>query len=194
MHLCVVCISHKKCPVETREKFFLRTVERELLLSHLKNESSVVEGLILSTCNRTEIYAHLLDDDPALLVKSLFKIKGLHFSDDLMKYFYVKKDKDAVRHLFSVSAGLDSLILGEKQILGQVKVAVELSRQEGMLGKQFNILTNLAIRLGKKARTETEIDAGGSSVSWAAMKMAEEVLGQLNDKAVFMLGAGKMGK
>ncbi len=194
MHLCVVGVSHKKCPVEIREKFFLRTVERELLLSHLKNESSVVEALILSTCNRTEIYAHLLDDDPALLVKSLFKIKDLHFSDDLMKYFYVKKEKDAIRHLFSVSTGLDSLILGEKQILGQVKVATELSRTAGMLGKQFNILTNLAIRIGKKARAETEIDAGGSSISWAAIKMAENILGQLNDKSVLILGAGKMGK
>lgn len=194
MHLCVVGISHKKCPVEIREKFFLRAVERELLLAQLKDEASVVEALILSTCNRTEIYAHLLSDDPELLVRPLFKIKGLDFSDGLMKYFYVKKDKDAVRHLFSVSTGLDSLILGEKQILGQVKEATELSRASGMLGKQFNILTNLAIRIGKKARTETQIDAGGSSISWAAMKMAENILGHMDDKSVLILGAGKMGK
>src|SRR3990167_5175743 len=131
MRFIVIGISHKTCPVEAREKFFLRPVERELLLSQFKNETAIIEAFILSTCNRTEIYAQLLEDDPMLLIQPLFKIKNLVYSKDLAKYLYVKKDRDAVRHLFSVSTGLDSLIVGEKQILGQVKVAVELSRQEG---------------------------------------------------------------
>ncbi|OGX32777.1 MAG: glutamyl-tRNA reductase [Omnitrophica WOR_2 bacterium RIFCSPHIGHO2_01_FULL_48_9] len=193
MHFFAIGISHKTCPVEAREKFFLRSIERELLLSHFKNETSVVEAFILSTCNRTEIYANLLEDDPLLLIQSLLKIKNLSYSSDLVKYIYVKKDRAAVQHFFSVATGLDSLILGEKQILGQVKTATELARQEGMMGKHFNILTNLAIQLGKKARTETQIDAGGSSISWAAMKMAENLLGELKDKSVLIIGAGKMG-
>ncbi len=194
MHFVMIGVSHKIAPLEVREKFFLRPIERELLLSQFKNETGIVEAFILSTCNRTEIYAHLLEDAPMPLIQSLFKIKNLVYSQNLAKYLYVKKNRDAVRHLFSVSTGLDSLIVGEKQILGQVKTATELARKDGMLGKQFNILTNLAIRLGKKARTETQIDAGGSSISWAAMKMAENLLGQLKDKSVLIIGAGKMGK
>ena len=194
MHLVMVGISHKTASLEIREKFFLRPIERELLLSQFRTDTAVVESFIFSTCNRTEIYAHLLNDDPQLLIQAILKIKNLPLSDDLLKFFYIKKGPDAVRHLFSVSTGLDSLIVGEKQILGQVKTAVELARTECMLGKHFNILTNLAIQLGKKARTETQIDSGGSSISWAAMKMAENIMGELKDKSVLIIGAGKMGK
>lgn len=189
----MVGINHKTAPIEIRERFYLKAVERELLLSNLKSHPSVVEALVISTCNRTEIYAHMIDNDPDFLRQEFFKIKNLPLDVDLKDHFYAFADCDAVNHLLRVSCGLDSLILGEKQILGQIKEAAELSRKKGMFSKQFNILTNVAIRTGKKARTETSIDCGGSSISWAAVVMAQEVLKTLQDKSVLIVGAGKMG-
>ncbi len=196
MRIIAVGTNHKIAPLEIREKFYLQKIERELLLSALRNDPSVAEALVLSTCNRTEIYAHIIDTGRVDLVSALFKTKDIAPKDEerLRQYFYVYEDESAIRHLFSVSAGLDSLIVGEKQILGQVKTAAELSRQMGMSAKVFNILTNMAIRAGKKARHETDIDAGGASISWAVMKTAERLLGSLKDRSVLIVGAGKMGK
>ncbi len=193
MNICIVGLNHKTSPIEVREKFYLKPIERELLLSELKSDPSVVEAIILSTCNRIEIYASTLDNDPHVLLAHLLRIKNVPSNSDFNKYFYAYDGEPAVRHLLAVAAGLDSLILGEKQILGQLKEAVELSRKAGMMGKQFNILSNIAIRAGKKAQTETKITYGGSSISWAAVRMAEKTLGSLHDKTVLIIGAGKMG-
>jgi len=232
-------ISHKTSSLKIREKFCLDPIERELLLSELKNEPSVVEALVLSTCNRTEIYAHVLSADPEILFETLFKVKKInpdlilnaacespisvslrgaffatkqsfkkiasrkafamtpsdknsHTKLILKNHFYFYSGREVVYHLMQVAAGLDSLVIGEKQILGQIKDSIELSRKKGMMGKYFNILTNMAIRAGKKARAETQIDCGGSSVSWAAVEMAQKILGSLQDKSVLIIGAGKM--
>jgi len=190
--LVVVGINHKTSGVEVREKFFLRAVERELLLSHLKSEVRVVEAFVLSTCNRTEIYAHLIDDDHFLLIQSLFNMKDLSFSREWLRHFYIKKGAAAVTHLFDVACGMDSLVIGEKQILGQIKEAAALASKMGMFSRGFNILTNMAIRAGKMAQTNTHISTGGSSVSWAAVNMAQEMLGTLKDKNILIIGAGKM--
>ena len=96
--------------------------------------------------------------------------------------------------MLEVSAGLDSLILGEEQILGQVKSAFERARDLGMFNRYFNILSNVAIRTGKKARNDTNISLGGSSVSWAAINKAEEILGNLKDCSILVIGAGKMSE
>jgi len=111
----------------------------------------------------------------------------------MKEHFYACRNRKAVEHLFRVVGSLDSLIVGEKQILGQFKGAVELSRKIGMMDKQLNILSNLAIRVGKKAHSETQIGCGGSSISWAAVNMAQKKLGSLNDKSMLVIGAGKMG-
>ena len=113
---------------------------------------------------------------------------------DFKNYFYVHAQQKAVEHLMRVVTGLDSIVLGEKQILGQVKVAVERARQKAALTKQFNILTNLAIRAGKKAQNETDVSSGGSSISWAAITMAEQFLKSLKEKSILIIGAGKMGE
>lgn len=194
MNILAVGINHKTSSLAIREKFHLTSTERELLLSELKNDPSVVEAFVLSTCNRTEIYANLLDRNPDTLLSILFSVKKVEFTVSHRRYFYFYEGREAVRHLLSVSAGLDSLILGEKQILGQLKDAAELSRSKGMLGKQFNILSNIAVRTGKKARHETQIDYGGSSISWAAVAMAQKLLGNLEDKSVLIVGTGKMGE
>src|SRR3989338_4875434 len=120
-HIVVLGISHKTAPLEIREKFHLNSVERELLLSELKNDPAVCEAIILSTCNRTEIYANLLENNSQVLLRALASVKKYMISQDEGNYFYSFEGREAVRHFLSVSAGLDSLILGEKQILGQLK-------------------------------------------------------------------------
>ena len=193
MNIVVVGLNYKTSPIEAREACYLRITERELLLSELKHNPSVAAAIVLSTCNRTEIYAHTLEENPQSLLHHLLGLKNLSFDSAFRKYFYTYHGKQAVRHLFEVSAGLDSLILGEKQILGQLKDAIELSRKKGMMNREFNILAHLAIRVGKKVRNETLIESGGSSVSWAAVSTAKKALGTLKGKSVLIIGAGKMG-
>jgi len=195
MKILTVGINHKTSPIETREKFFLAPLERELLLSELKNDPSVISSIILSTCNRCEIYVSVDDEyQPFEILEKLFSIKHQTRTHDFQKLFYVMEGKASVTHLLRVACGLDSLILGEKQILGQIKEAVLLSRQHLMMDKTFNILTNFVLETGKKARRETQIDFGGSSVSWASVMMAQNLLGSLQDKTVLILGSGKMGR
>jgi glutamyl-tRNA reductase len=191
----VVGINHKTSAIESREKFFLNTLERELLLSVFKNDPSVISAIILSTCNRCEIYADVDDNfHPQEILRKLFAIKHQPLTNELQQLFYALQAEQAVEHLLNVACGLDSLILGEKQILGQIKEAVFLSRQHMMMGKAFNVLTNLVLETAKKARRETQIDFGGSSVSWASVMMAQNILGSLQDKTVLILGSGKMGR
>jgi len=190
----VIGINHKTAPIEVREKFYLKPLERELLLSMLRNNPLVYEAMVISTCNRTEIYANTSDGNARELWDILSRIKGMPCDTLFAKHFYTLSGRAAVRHLFEVACGLDSLILGEKQILGQLKDSVDLSRRMGMLAKTFNILTHIAVRTGKKARSETQIDAGGSSVSWAAIVKAQKELETLEGRTVLMIGTGKMGK
>lgn len=192
-YLFSIGVNHKTTTIDLREKFFLSAVERELLLSELKNDPRVIGAFVLSTCNRTEIYADLLQDSYQPVLDVLFKVKKLKASDELLRSFCYYKEQEAVRHLFRVSAGLDSVVLGEKQILGQVKESAAVARDLGMMTRDLNILSNLAIRAGKKAQTETEVGFGGSSVSWAAVATMQEKLNGLSGKDILVIGAGKMG-
>lgn len=192
----VIGLSHKTAPIEIREKFYLNTLEADLLLSELKANASVTEAFILSTCNRIEVYFKSIDAavEANLIIDLIAKVKKTAFDPAYANYLYVIQGDAAIKHLLDVAAGLDSLVLGENQILGQVKTATERARELGALGTYFNILTDIAIRVGKKARTETDIAAGGSSISWAGIEMAESLLGTLKDKKVLVIGAGKMGE
>ncbi len=196
MNLILVGLNHKTAPIEVREKFFCSAAQQELFLSELKSHALIVEAVVLSTCNRTEIYTHALDAQqaPEELLRVLFQIKGLKLIPSLRRHFYVYSGEEAVRHFFRVTSGLDSMILGEKQILGQVKEAIELARKKTMLGKHFNILSNVAVRTGKKAHSETEISFGGCSLSWAGVVTAERILNGLKGKSVLIIGAGKMSE
>ncbi|MFA5059318.1 MAG: glutamyl-tRNA reductase [Candidatus Omnitrophota bacterium] len=190
----ILCgINHKTAPIEIREKFHLNLNERTLLLNEFKNDPRIIEAIVLSTCNRTEICAHLIDENVGILLDHLCRIKKISMGTDVQKYFYSYQGKEALEHFLRVSTGADSLILGEKQVLGQIKEAVELSRAKAMLQKEFNVLSQIVIRAGKKAQSETAIGCGGSSVSWAAVTMAQHLLGTLQDKSVLIIGAGKMG-
>jgi len=186
-------VNHKSCPLDIREKFFLQPAEKDTLLAELKSDPRVLAAIILSTCNRTEIYLDLIDADPSGVLNTFFRIKHIPSYQGMEQYFYTLHDEDAVRHLFRVVSGMDSLILGEKQILGQVKGTVACSQEKRMMNRAFNLLSNMAIETGKKVRRETSIDFGGSSVSWAAVVKAEEILGTLEGKNVLLMGSGKMG-
>ena len=192
----VIGINHKTAPIEVRECYYLNDLQQDLLLSELKNNPLVVEACVLSTCNRTEIYTHLIEDkwslNDCLALISAIKQYKIKEGDDI--HFYTHYNELAIHHLFRVASGLDSLVLGEKQILGQVKSAVEKARKWGIFAKKFNILFDLAIRVGKKARSATHIGFGGSSISWAAMTLAEKAMGSLENKTVLVVGAGKMSK
>ncbi|MCB9757825.1 MAG: glutamyl-tRNA reductase [Candidatus Omnitrophica bacterium] len=194
--IAVIGINHKRASIEIRERFSLTETEQKLLLSELKNRPDIIEAFVLSTCNRVEIYANLLNScqDPFFLVQIICQIKKIAFTPQLHDYFYNHTDENAARHLLRVTAGLDSLILGEKQILGQVKMAVALAQEFALFQQPFNILSNIAIRAGKKAQTETDISWGGSSVGWAAVIRAEKILGSLENKTVLVIGAGKMSQ
>ena len=192
----IIGLNHKTAPIEIREKFYLNNLEADLFISEFKNNPAVEEAFVLSTCNRIEVYFKRVDPcvDAALIVGMIARIKKTVFDFDYSKYIYTIEGADAVKHLLHVAAGLDSLVLGEKQILGQVKTAVERARVLGAISRYFNILTNIAIRAGKKAQHETDISFGGSSISWAAIEMAEQILGSLKEKKVLVIGAGKMGE
>jgi len=192
----IVGLSHKTAPIEVREKFYLNPLQQDLLLSELKNHPLITESFVLSTCNRIEVYLKRVDAtvDPAFVISLIARIKKTTFDFDLTSYVYTYEGQDAIDHLLRVACGLESLVLGEKQILGQVKHAVERARESGTLSRHFNILTNLAVRTGKKAQHETAIAHGGSSISWAAIEMAQKASGDLQDKSVLVIGAGKMGE
>jgi glutamyl-tRNA reductase len=194
--IAVIGINHKRASLEIRERFSLTETQQKLLLSELKNRPDVIEAFVLSTCNRVEIYANLLNpsQDPFFLVQIICQIKKIDFTPYLREYFYGHTDVNAVRHFLRVTAGLDSLILGEKQILGQVKMAVAQAQEYALFQQSFNILSNIAIRAGKKAQTETDISWGGASVGWAAVIRAEKLLGSLENKIVLVIGAGKMSQ
>lgn len=189
-------INHKTAPIAVRETFYLNALQQDLFLSEIKSNPSVLEAFVLSTCNRIEVYLNTLENAPAfeIVLKTIGDIKKIQNPLMYSKHFYVHQDEMAVKHLFQVASGLDSLVIGEKQILGQVKNAFENARHKAMFSKKFNILSNLALRAAKKAHTETQISLGGSSVSWAAIAKAEEVLGTLEGKSALLIGAGEMGK
>lgn len=192
----VVGINHKTAPINIREKFFLASTEQDLLLAKLKNNPAVVEAFVISTCNRIEIYINGLNTEMFFdyVIRLVAGIKKQDYSAELKKYFYIHTGQEAVRHFLRVTAGLDSLVIGEKQILGQVKSSLERAQERAMFVKDFNILANIAVRAGKIAQTKTTISYGGSSISWAAMVWAEKILGTLKEKTVLIVGAGKMSE
>ncbi|MCA9408066.1 MAG: glutamyl-tRNA reductase, partial [Candidatus Omnitrophica bacterium] len=196
MNLFTIGINHKTAPIDIREKFYLNATQQRLLLSELKNNPAVIESFVISTCNRTEVYLNVIDfyyplEEVINLISSIKENKEIL---SFKNFIYIYREQKSVEHLLRVICGLDSLVLGEKQILGQLKDAFEVARAEGALSKYFNLLTNIALRTGKKAQTETNICYGGSSVSWAAIAMAEKVLDTLENKSVLILGAGKMSE
>ncbi len=195
MDLAVIGINHKTAPVEIREKLSFpanKTIEAN---RQLKESLLLKESLILSTCNRMEIYAvGDRDNDYVAGIKSfLSRYHGLNISE-YEDRIYVRKDREAVEHLFGVAAGLDSMIIGEMEISGQVKKAYQDARESLATGKALNRLFEKALNTAKKIRTKTLIGKGAISVSSVAVRMAEKILGNLHDKTALIIGTGAVGE
>ncbi|MBV9866614.1 MAG: glutamyl-tRNA reductase [Abitibacteriaceae bacterium] len=191
MQLFLLGLNHKTAPVEVREQLALAPAQLPHALRGLREASGVREAAILSTCNRAEIYAVGPNDSLPRLEKFLQDFHHLPLAG-LNPYLYQRYDADSARHLFQVACGVDSLVLGESQILGQVKTAFEAARTHGAISNILDELFRRAISCGKRARSETAIGRGALSVGSAAVELARQIFGPLSGHTVLILGAGKM--
>ncbi|MEG6615463.1 glutamyl-tRNA reductase [Peptococcaceae bacterium 1198_IL3148] len=195
MLIVAVGVNHRTAPVEVREKLSFPAHTLPDDLKRLQSYSGIDGCAIISTCNRTEIYVtpYELDEGLNAIWHFLSKHSGLDISE-IKNCTFCHSLYDAVRHLFRVSAGLDSMILGETQILGQVREAYEIALKTGTTNSVINTLFKQAIVVGKRVRTETGIDKNAVSVSYAAVELAKQKFGNLNGRSVLVVGAGKMSE
>jgi glutamyl-tRNA reductase len=191
----VIGLNHRTAPLDLLERTTVDTTKLPKLLHDLRGRAHLSEAVVLSTCNRTEVYAvaerfHGGYQD----VRDFFSELAMLAPEDLGDHLYVHHDDAAVAHLFSVAAGLDSAVLGESEILGQVADAWDEARTEGAAGVTLNLLFRHALEVGKRVRTDTRIGRGITSVAQAAVALAANRLGDLQDRKVLLLGAGEMGE
>lgn len=195
MHLIAVGLNHRTAPVEVREKVAFGPAELPAIFASLREQQALAEGLVLSTCNRTEVYAVGPDYHPAVDAATRLIAGGGGLSaPELKPHLYVHRDEAAARHLFRVACGLDSMILGETQVLGQVRAAYQQAQEERTAGKLLHGLLSHALQAGKRAQTETEIGQNAVSVSYAAVELARKVFDRLDGRTVLIVGAGKMSE
>jgi glutamyl-tRNA reductase len=195
VHLIVVGLNYRTAPVEVRERFALAEGELPQALESLKQTTGILEGVIVGTCNRTEIYAvvdrlHVCGHYIRSFMEQWFNMPRERFNGHL----YVYEDDQAIEHLFRVASGLDSMILGETQILGQVKEALRLAQEHQTTGTIFNRLFKQAVTFAKRAHSETSIGESAVSVSYAAVELGRRIFGRFDDKTIFIIGAGKMSE
>jgi glutamyl-tRNA reductase len=195
MHLLLIGISHRTAPVELRERVDFQARGVASALAALSVRESSRETVVLSTCNRSEVYA-ACDDLEQAHADLLDFVTGFHGVDRsaLVPHVYEATDLDVARHLFRVSAGLDSLVVGEPQILGQVKEAHAVAATSRTAGPVLNRLFQASFGAGKRVRNETGLGAGAVSVGFAAVALARKIFGELRGRSVLVLGAGEMGK
>ncbi|HWK24296.1 MAG TPA: glutamyl-tRNA reductase [Ureibacillus sp.] len=195
MHTLVVGLNYKTAPVEIREK--LSFIESDLpnAMAALKNEKSILEDVIVSTCNRTEIYAVVDQLHTGRYYIKQFLAKWFDIPvDQFDQHLYIREDEESLHHLFRVTSGIDSMVLGETQILGQVKKSFLEAQEVGTTGTIYNHLFKQAVTFAKRAHNETTINENAVSVSYAAVELAKKIFGSLKNKHVAILGAGKMGE
>lgn len=193
MQLAVLGLNHNTAPVEVRERFALSPDQVRKALGEINALADLDEAVLLSTCNRTELYA-VFDDDADGLPALETVYRTIAGEMPGKEHFYYYKGEQVVCHLFRVAAGMNSLVMGEGQILSQVKVSYLTAVREGTTGPVLNVLFQRALSIGKKVRTETHIADNPVSVSYAAVKKANEVLGNLTHCRVLILGAGTMAE
>jgi glutamyl-tRNA reductase len=195
MYVSVVGVNHKTCPVQTREKLFISTERVREALERFKEQYPESECVVVSTCNRTEIYTSSHDSpiDCEALAEFLAEFQGVspsEFADSLYHFAM----KDCVKHLFCVASSLDSMIVGETQITAQVKDAYRYALRSRFSGRTLNALFQRALAVAKKVRTHTRIGEGKVSVSSVAVQFAEKVFGDLSGRTVLVVGAGEMAE
>ena len=189
MALIVVGVSHHGASLEVRERLAYRTSEVHGILDRVRTTADVREAVLLSTCNRTELYVIEGEREAAPAVWSLYAER---LGGDASGFGYVRRDRDAVAHLFRVVSGMDSMVVGEAQIHGQVRDAWELSRAGS--GTVLNRLFQTALLVGGRVRSETALGHGAMSVSSAAVQLAKKIFGSLVGKRAMVLGAGEMAE
>jgi glutamyl-tRNA reductase len=187
-------MSHRSAPVEVRERVAFPPCAGRSFLRRLKDEGVVSEAVVLSTCNRTEVYA-VVEDEGARrrMLDLLAEDRGVERAS-LEQDTYWLTDAEAVRHLYRVASSLDSMVVGEGQILGQVREAYRAATEEHCAGQILNRLFHTSLRVGKKIRSETGIGDSSLSVPRVAVKLAEEVFGDLTGRRALVLGAGDMSE
>lgn len=195
MHIVVAGLNYRTAPVSIREKFAFAEKDLPLALKELKNIKSVIECVIVATCNRTELYVvvdsqHLCGHLLRGFIEKWFDVPKEQFN----KHLYVLENEKAIEHLFRVASGLDSMVIGETQILGQVRDAFLLAQQEKTTGVLFNTLFKQAVTMAKRAHTETGIGENPVSVSYAAVELGKRIFGSYERKKVLIIGAGKMSE
>jgi glutamyl-tRNA reductase len=183
-------INHKTAPVEIREKVAFAPEKLPKALQELTQQTPINEVAILSTCNRTELYCGLDEDNLQTLIDWFSHYH--HLSADAVKpYIYTHTDVEAVQHILRVASGLDSLVLGEPQILGQIKDAYSLANEAGTLGQQLNRLFQHTFAVAKQVRTDTAIGASAVSVAFAAVSLAKQIFTDLSEHTALLIGAGE---
>ena len=191
----VVGLNHRTVPLEVLERMTVTGDRLPKALHDLVSRDTIGEAVVLSTCNRTEVYVVAERFHPAVGdVRNVLSGLAYLAPEDFSDHLYTFHDAAAVAHLFSVVSGLDSAVLGESEILGQVRGAWEQAVAEGAAGSGMNILFRHAVEVGKRVRTETSIGRHTASVSQAAVELAAARLGTLAGKRVLVLGAGDMGE
>jgi glutamyl-tRNA reductase len=194
--LVVIGLNYKTTPLELREKFSLTRKRHREILKEVGPKSAVAGVVILATCNRTEFYLAVenLDIEVDELANYLFNLISDFDPISLDRYLYSYQGMEMIEHLYQVVSGIDSLVIGEAQILGQVKNSFEISQELGLVDKYLYYTFTESFRVAKRVRTETGIGIGATSVSYAAVKLAKKIFGSLEGETVLILGAGKMSE
>ncbi|HHX85210.1 MAG TPA: glutamyl-tRNA reductase, partial [Actinomycetales bacterium] len=209
MSILLVGISHHSAPVALLESVAIAESDRDRLTEELIAGDRVDEAMIVTTCNRVEVYAAVDAFHPALddVVALLSRHSGLPV-DELSRHLYIRYSESAAEHLFSVASGLDSMVVGEQQIIGQIRTAYQSASDIGAAGTTLHRLAQQALHVGKRVHTETDIDSAGASVVSVALDRAAEILAgdraagadsdapagrRLDGRRAVVLGAGAMG-
>lgn len=191
MTLIAFGINHKTAPVDIREKVAFAPEKMEQALHQCINNGTVSEAAIVSTCNRTELYTNINDEsDFGSLLDWFCQYHNLE-KENVEPYIYIHSNNDAVQHILRVASGLDSLVLGEPQILGQIKDAYSTANQAGTVGRQLNRLFQHTFSVAKKVRTDTAIGANPVSVAFAAVSLSKKIFADLSKHTALLIGAGE---
>jgi glutamyl-tRNA reductase len=195
MHILTVGMNHKTAPVDIRERCSFSPENLSASLKTIRENKFISEAVIISTCNRTEIFLSTKDlDKTEETIRGFFRSYCATLGNDIDKFLYTHRDENAITHLFEVASGLDSMIIGEPQIIGQVKEAYQAAIKNGSIGIILHKLFQQAITVGKAARTLTGISEGALSVSYAAVELAKKIFGSLSQYSVLLVGAGEMAE
>jgi len=196
MEIVLVGLNHRTAPVEVRERVSFTVDQARRASEQLRSKGLLAETLVLSTCNRSEVYgvspeaSHECAPGLSTFLSEFHSVR----MDVLNGSLYHHYDREAVRHLFRVAAGLDSMMLGEAEILGQVREAYRVAHEQGATGPVLNRLFQGALEVGKRVRSETELGTRPMSVASAGVKLAERIFGKLDERSALVLGAGTISE